>query len=95
MIRALQALGLAWPRDVSLLAFEHPDWADIVQPALSALIVGYLLAVRDNTDIGPIVLFTLAIGLHIALNAHGLAVKLKSPQGGTVLAAAIAIGTCQ
>ena len=37
MIRALQALGLAWPRDVSLLAFEHPDWADIVQPALSVV----------------------------------------------------------
>ena len=69
----------------------HPR-VRIVQPALSALIVGYLLAVRDNTDIGPIVLFTLAIGLHIALNAHGLAVKLKSPQGGSVLAAAIAIG---
>ena len=37
MIRALQALGLAWPRDVSLLAFEHPDWADIVQPPLSVI----------------------------------------------------------
>jgi hypothetical protein len=69
----------------------HPR-VRIVQPALSALIVGYLLAVRDNTDIGPILLFTLAIGLHVALNAHGLAVKLKSPQGGTVLAAAIAVG---
>ena len=64
----------------------------IVQPALSALIVGYLLAVRDSTEIGPIVLFALAIGLHIALNAHGLAVKLDSPQGGIVLAAAIAAG---
>ena len=69
----------------------HPR-VRIVQPALSALIVGYLLAVRDNTDIGPILLFTLAIGLHVALNAHGLAVKLKSPQGGTVLAAAITVG---
>ena len=69
----------------------HPR-VRIVQPALSALIVGYLLAVRDNTDVGPILLFTLAIGLHVALNAHGLAVKLKSPQGGTVLAAAIAVG---
>jgi LacI family transcriptional regulator len=37
MIRALQQLDLAWPRDVSLLAFEHPDWADIVQPALSVV----------------------------------------------------------
>ncbi|MEI6688205.1 MAG: hypothetical protein WCN97_02455 [Thermoleophilia bacterium] len=69
----------------------HPR-VRIVQPALSALIVGYLLAVRDNTEIGPILLFTLAIGLHIALNAHGLAVKLNSPQGGTVLAGAIAVG---
>jgi hypothetical protein len=69
----------------------HPR-VRIVQPALSALIVGYLLAVRDNTEVGPILLFTLAIGLHIALNAHGLAVKLNSPQGGTVLAGAIAVG---
>jgi LacI family transcriptional regulator len=36
-IRTLQKLGLAWPRDVSLLAFEHPDWADIMQPALSVV----------------------------------------------------------
>jgi hypothetical protein len=69
----------------------HPR-VRIVQPALSAVIAGYLLAVRDNTEVGPILLFTLAIGLHIALNAHGLAVKLKSPQGGIVLAAAIALG---
>jgi hypothetical protein len=69
----------------------HPR-VRIIQPALSALIVGYLLAVRDDTEVGPIILFTLAIGLHIALNAHGLAVKLNSPQGGLVLAGAIAAG---
>jgi hypothetical protein len=69
----------------------HPR-VRIVQPAISALIVGYLLAVRDSAEIGPIVLFTIAIGLHVALNAHSLAVKLQSPQGGLVLAAAIAVG---
>ena len=69
----------------------HPR-VRIIQPALSALIVGYLLAVRDDTEVGSIMLFTLAIGLHIALNAHGLAVKLNSPQGGLVLAGSIAVG---
>ena len=69
----------------------HPR-VRIVQPALSALIVGYLLSVRDSTELGPIILFVIAIGLHVALNAHGLAVKLASPQGGLVLAAAIAGG---
>ena len=69
----------------------HPR-VSIVQPALSAAIVGYLLAVRDDTEIGSILLFTLAIGLHIALNAHGMTIKLNSPQGGLVLAAAIAVG---
>jgi len=69
----------------------HPG-VRMVQPAISAVIVGYLLAVRDDTDIGPIVLFTLAIGLHIALNAHGMTMKLNSPRGGLVLAGAIAVG---
>ncbi len=69
----------------------HPR-VSIVQPALSATIVGYLLAVRDDTEVGSILLFTLAIGLHIALNAHGMNIKLNSPQGGLVLAGAIAVG---
>lgn len=64
----------------------------IVQPVLSALIFGYLLAVRDSTEIGPVTLFAIAIGLHVVINAHGLAVKLDSPQGGTVMGGAIAIG---
>ena len=37
MMRAVTALGLAWPRDVSLLAFEAPDWAEILQPPLAAI----------------------------------------------------------
>lgn len=69
----------------------HPR-VRIIQPALSALIVGYLLAVRDSTEIGPIVIFAIAIGLHVAINAHTLATKLGSPQGGLVLAGAIALG---
>ena len=69
----------------------HPR-VRIIQPALSALIVGYLLAVRDSTEIGPIVIFAVAIGLHVAINAHTLATKLDSPQAGIVLAGAIAAG---
>ncbi len=37
MMRAITRLGLAWPRDISLLAFEAPDWAEIVQPPLAAI----------------------------------------------------------
>ena len=37
MMRALQPLGLHWPRDLSLLIFDHPDWADIVQPRLAVV----------------------------------------------------------
>ncbi len=59
---------------------------------MSALIVGYLLSVRDATEIGPLLIFTLAIGLHVAINAHTLATKLQSPFGGLVLAGAIAAG---
>lgn len=69
----------------------HPR-VRIIQPALSALIVGYLLAVRDSAEIGPLAIFAIAIGLHVAINAHTLATKLGSPQGGIVLAGAIAGG---
>ena len=63
-----------------------------LQPALSALIVGYLLAVRDDAAIKPLLFFTIAIGLHVAINAHTLEVKLRSPFGGLALAGAIAAG---
>ncbi|HEV7277515.1 MAG TPA: LacI family DNA-binding transcriptional regulator [Devosiaceae bacterium] len=36
-IRALQTLGLAWPRDVGLLTFEDPEWADILTPPISTV----------------------------------------------------------
>lgn len=64
----------------------------LVQPALSALIVGYLLAVRDDPEVRPLLIFAIAIGLHITINAHGLVTKLGSPLGGVALAATIAIG---
>jgi hypothetical protein len=69
----------------------HPR-VRLLQPALSALIVGYLLAVRDDPDIQPVLVFGLAIGLHVVLNAHALATKLDSPLGGLALAGAIAAG---
>ncbi|MFM7551635.1 MAG: hypothetical protein ACKO7Q_02135 [Actinomycetota bacterium] len=69
----------------------HPR-VRLLQPAVSALIVGYLLAVRDDPDIQPVLVFGLAIGLHVVLNAHALATKLDSPLGGLTLAGAIAAG---
>ncbi len=64
----------------------------LVQPALAALIVGYLLAVRDDPEVRPVLVFALAIGLHVALNAHALATRLGSPLGGLALAAAVVAG---
>ncbi|MBM3680043.1 MAG: hypothetical protein FJW81_01715 [Actinobacteria bacterium] len=64
----------------------------LLQPALAALIVGYLLAVHDDPEIQPVLVFALAIGLHIALNVHALATKLGSPLGGVALAVAIVAG---
>jgi len=69
----------------------HPR-VRLLQPGLSALIVGYLLAVRDDPEIQPVLVFALAIGLHVALNAHALATRLQSPLGGAALAAAIVAG---
>ncbi len=36
-LRGLQAMGVDVPADVSLLVFDHPDWADIVRPRLSVV----------------------------------------------------------
>ncbi len=36
-LRGLQAMGVALPGDVSLLVFDHPDWADIVTPRISVV----------------------------------------------------------
>jgi len=36
-LRAFRALKIAYPRDVSLLAFDEPDWADLVTPRLSVV----------------------------------------------------------
>jgi LacI family transcriptional regulator len=35
--RALRAFALSCPGEVSLLAFDEPEWADLVQPALSVI----------------------------------------------------------
>ncbi len=77
---------------LGLYGMEPHPRIRVVQPAMSALIVGYLLSVRDAAEIGPLLIFTLAIGLHVAINAHTLATKLQSPFGGLVLAGAIAAG---
>ncbi|MFI4978911.1 MAG: LacI family DNA-binding transcriptional regulator [Nevskiales bacterium] len=36
-LRVLRALGVACPEEISLLAFEEPDWADLVTPRLSVI----------------------------------------------------------
>lgn len=35
--RALRRFGIACPDDISLLAFDEPEWADLVQPSLSVI----------------------------------------------------------
>jgi LacI family transcriptional regulator len=35
--RALRSLGIACPDDISLIAIDDPDWADLVQPSLSVI----------------------------------------------------------
>jgi LacI family transcriptional regulator len=35
--RGLRSLGIACPDDVSLIAIDDPDWADLVQPSLSVI----------------------------------------------------------
>jgi LacI family transcriptional regulator len=37
MIRTFQALDIRCPEEVSLLAFDQPDWADLVTPKLSVV----------------------------------------------------------
>jgi LacI family transcriptional regulator len=37
LVRALRAFGLRLPDDISLLAFDEPEWADIISPALSMI----------------------------------------------------------
>jgi LacI family transcriptional regulator len=36
-LRAFRVLRIDCPRDVSLLAFDQPEWADLVTPALSVV----------------------------------------------------------
>ena len=37
LLKALQALGLVIPRDVSVMVFDEPEWADVVTPALAVV----------------------------------------------------------
>ena len=36
-LRAIRRAGLAYPRDLSLLAFDEPEWAELVSPSLSVV----------------------------------------------------------
>ena len=70
-LRVLRALGIACPEKISLLAFEEPDWADLVMPRLSVIRqpvreiarrAWELLLHRMKGDDGPVV--------HIELQAE-------------------------
>ncbi|HEY6431361.1 MAG TPA: LacI family DNA-binding transcriptional regulator [Acetobacteraceae bacterium] len=37
MLRAFESLGVRYPGEISLLAFDQPEWADIVTPKLSVV----------------------------------------------------------
>jgi LacI family transcriptional regulator len=37
LVRVLQTLRIRWPDDVSLIAFDEPEWAEIVTPALAVM----------------------------------------------------------
>jgi LacI family transcriptional regulator len=37
LLRALKLLGIRQPQDVSVLAFDEPEWADLVEPGLSVV----------------------------------------------------------
>jgi LacI family transcriptional regulator len=37
LVRSLRAFGLKCPDDISLLAFDEPEWADIITPSLSMI----------------------------------------------------------
>jgi LacI family transcriptional regulator len=37
LLRALRSLGVRYPTDVSVLAFDEPEWADLVTPQLSVV----------------------------------------------------------
>ena len=69
----------------------HPQTA-ILQPAVASILVGYVLASGDDGELGSLLLFSLAIGLHMVISAHALATRLDTPLGGIVLAAGIAVG---
>jgi LacI family transcriptional regulator len=37
LLRTLQGLGVRWPGDVSVLSFDAPEWAQVVQPPLAVV----------------------------------------------------------
>ena len=37
VIRAIRAIGLTWPADLSFVVFDHPDWADMLDPRVAVV----------------------------------------------------------
>jgi hypothetical protein len=64
----------------------------MARPLASAVILGYLLSDKNDVEVQPIIVFAIAIGVHVAFGAHGLATGLRLPSIGFAFAAAIAGG---
>lgn len=64
----------------------------IARPLASALILGYLLADKNDAEIEPVIVFAIAIGIHVAFGAHSLATELRLRSIGAIFALAIAGG---
>jgi LacI family transcriptional regulator len=83
-LRVLRALDIACPEKISLLAFEEPDWADLVTPRLSVIRqpvreiarrAWELLLHRMKADDGPVA--------HIELQAEIVLRESVGRAGGT------------
>jgi len=62
IIKSLNALGVTWPADISLVVVDEPDWAELVSPTLSVVRqptnqlieeAWRLLSARINGHAGP------------------------------------------
>ncbi|MEY4227308.1 MAG: hypothetical protein RL190_2065 [Actinomycetota bacterium] len=63
-----------------------------VEPTLAALLVGYVMAGHAGDDVLTIGLFAIAVGLHLAIGAHGLSRRFASPFAGAALTLSLLIG---
>ncbi|MDP8994876.1 MAG: hypothetical protein M3N07_07855 [Pseudomonadota bacterium] len=84
------------PRDMEARRWgDRVFWIHLGAFALYNLLVGYLLVHRDEQDIGGLLFFAVALGLHFVVNDQGLRQhhgRLYDRSGRWVLAAAPVLG---